>query len=60
MRINAIPTKSVSEVEFGMNRERVRTLLGDAIEFYKFEDDINTTDDFGFCHVFYDKDNKSV
>ena len=58
MRINVVPTKSVSEVEFGMNRDRVRAILGDAIEFFKFEDDINSTDDFGFCHVFYDKDNK--
>ena len=58
MRINVVPTKKVGEIEFGMVRDRVRTLLGDAIEFYKFEDDINTTDDFGFCHVFYDKDNK--
>ncbi len=24
----------------------------------RLHDDINTTDDFGFCHVFYDNDNK--
>lgn len=58
MRINVVPTIKVGEVEFGMSREEVRTLLGEAKEFYKFEDDINTTDDFGFCHVFYDQDNK--
>ena len=58
MRINVVPTVKVGEVEFGMSREEVRTLLGKATEFYKFEDDSNTTDDFGFCHVFYDQDNK--
>jgi len=58
MRINVVPTVKVGEVEFGMSREEVRTLLGKATEFYKFEDDTNTTDDFGFCHVFYDQDNK--
>lgn len=57
MRIDVVPTRKVGEVEFGMSREEVRALLGDATEFYKFEDDSNTTDDFGFCHVFYDQDN---
>ncbi len=37
MRINVVPTKKVGEIEFGMVRDRVRTLLGDAKEFYKFE-----------------------
>lgn len=58
MTINVIPTKKVNEVQFGMRREDVRKLLGDATEFYKFEDDIKTTDDFGFCHVFYDDDDR--
>ena len=58
MRINVVPTSKVGKVEFGMNREEVRALLGEATEFYKFEDDSNTTDDFGFCHVFYNQDNK--
>lgn len=35
-----------------------RRLLGSATEFYKFDDDVNTTDDFGFCHVFYDDNNE--
>ena len=58
MRIDVIPTKKVNGVEFGMDREKVRALLGNAIEFYKFEDDDNSTDDFGFCHVYYDKDDR--
>ena len=53
MRFDAVPTVRVNGVKFGMNREKVRSLLGAATEFYKFDDDINTTDDFGFCHVFY-------
>ena len=32
--------------------------MGAATEFYKFDDDANTTDDFGFCHVFYDESNE--
>lgn len=41
-----------------MNREKVRSLLGVATKFYKLDDDTNTTDGFGFCHVFYDENNK--
>lgn len=58
MRFDAVPTTGVNEVKFGMNREKVRSLLGAVIEFYKFDDDANTTDDFGFCHVFYDQNNE--
>lgn len=58
MRFDAVPTTGVNEVKFGMNREEVRRLLGSATEFYKFDDDVNTTDDFGFCHVFYDDNNE--
>lgn len=58
MRFDAVPTVSVNGVKFGMSREKVRSLLGVAEEFYKFKDDVNTTDDFGFCHVFYDENNE--
>ena len=58
MRIDAIPTVGGNEVKFGMNREQVRSLLGASTEFYKIKDDVNTTDDFGFCHVFYDENNE--
>lgn len=58
MRLDAIPTVGVNEVKFGMNRDEVRNIFGEATEFYKFDDDTNTTDDFGFCHVFYDDDDK--
>ena len=58
MKFNVVPKVRVNGVEFGMNRDEVRKLLGKATEFYKFDDDNNTTDDFGFCHVFYGDDNK--
>ena len=58
MRFDAVPTISVNGVAFGMSREKVRSLLGTATEFYKFADDVNTTDEFEFCHVFYDDNNK--
>ena len=35
-----------------------RRLLGSATEFYKFDHDVTTTDDFGFWHVFYDDNNE--
>ena len=58
MRFDAVPTISVNGVAFGMSREKIRSLLGTATEFYKFADDVNTSDEFEFCHVFYDDNNK--
>ena len=56
-RIDVLPLKGFNNVEFGMNRETVRILLGPYKEFYKTEESDNTTDDFGFCHIYYDHDN---
>ena len=58
MRFDAVPTVSVNGVTFGMSREKVRSLLGTATEFYKCKYDVNTTDDFEVCHVFYDENDK--
>ena len=58
MRFDAVPTVSVNGVTFGMSREKIRSLLGTATEFYKFADDVNTTDNFKFCHIFYDENDK--
>ena len=57
MKFVADPLKRVGEVEFGMSREKVRSILGEAKEFKKSKYSKNTTDDFGFCHVYYDPDN---
>lgn len=58
MRIDVIPNVKVNDIVFGMSRAEVRELLGEAKEFKKGPYASNTTDDFGFCHVFYDKQNK--
>lgn len=58
MKFDVVPMVSVNEIKFGMKRNEVRQLLGSATEFFKFEDDEVTTDDFGFCHVFYDKNDR--
>lgn len=54
----AIPTVSVGPVRFGMTREMVRAAVGSSFtEFKKTRFSKNTTDDFGFMHVFYDEKN---
>ena len=58
MRFDIIPTISVNNIPFGASREEVRAALGEYEEFKKDEDDEVTTDDFDYCHVFYDEDNR--
>lgn len=55
MILNAIPLVGVGSVRFGMTRSQVGAIWGDAVEFKKTPDSIAATDDFGFCHVFYDE-----
>lgn len=52
-KITAIPLVGVEEVKFGMKRSEVRSKFGEATEFKKSKFSKTTTDDFGFCHVFY-------
>ena len=47
------PLIEVGGVKFGMKRADVRKIFGEATEFKKSKFSKNTTDDFGFCHVFY-------
>ena len=50
--------KSVGKIEFGAPREHVRDVMGlPFTEFKKNEFSVNTTDDYGFCHVYYSADN---
>ncbi len=59
--INVEPLRKVGRVEFGMQRSSVREILG--VEFREFKKSrfcANTTDDFGFAHVFYDANNICV
>ncbi|MEH7009219.1 hypothetical protein V7087_00110 [Neobacillus niacini] len=51
------PLNKVGEIHFKMTREEVRKILGDFKEFKKTKYSKNTTDDFNFCHVFYDINN---
>ncbi|MGL4865366.1 MAG: hypothetical protein ACRC3I_09405 [Cetobacterium sp.] len=56
---NVKPLKEVNGIKFGMKREKVRELLSiEAKEFKKSKFSKNTTDDFGFCHVFYNLEDK--
>lgn len=51
--LEATPLLEVNGVKFGMKRSEVRSILGDAKEFKKSKFSKTTSDDFGFCHVFY-------
>lgn len=57
-KINAVPLREVAGVKFGMKRSEVRKVLGDAREFKKSKFSKTLTDDFGFCHVFYNSDDE--
>lgn len=57
-RINVTPLVEAAGIKFGTDRETVRKQLGDYTEFQKTDFSSNTTDDFGFCHVYYDDENK--
>ena len=55
----ATPLVVINWVKFGMPRSEVRTVLGGKYkEFKKSKFSKNTTDDFGICHVLYNKDDK--
>lgn len=51
--VNATPLSEVNGVKFGMKREEVRSVFGTATEFKKSKFSKTATDDFGFCHVYY-------
>ena len=57
-KLVAIPLVEVGGVRFGMSREEVRRIFGAFTEFRKNRFSQNTTDDFGYCHVFYDAENR--
>lgn len=59
MKFIVSPNKSVGKVEFGLERAEVRKVLtGFKKEFKKTLFSRKTTDDFGYCHVFYDAQDK--
>ena len=55
MVFTIIPTKAVGKIPFGLPREEVKNILsGFSGSFKKSKFSKNTTDDFGYCHVYYD------
>lgn len=57
-KVNAVLLKEVAGIKFGMKRSEVRKVLGEANEFKKSKFSKTLTDDFGFCHVFYNSDDE--
>ena len=56
--LKATPLLEVNGVKFGMKRSEVRSIWGEAEEFKKSKFSKTTTDDFGFCHVFYNSNDE--
>ncbi len=57
-KVNAVPLREAAGVKLGMKRSEVKEVLGDAKEFKKTKFSKTLTDDFGFCHVFYNSDDE--
>lgn len=56
-----IPNQRIGDLVFGTKRASIRKLLGKKYkEFSKTPYSKNTTDDYGFCHVYYDENDKFV
>lgn len=55
---HVVPLEEVDGLKFGADRSEVRIKFGEYTEFKKTPLSSNTTDDFGFCHVYYDENNK--
>ena len=56
---NVIPTVSVNNLEFGIERSNVREILGKPKRIFKKTDNsVNTTDAYSDYHVYYTTDDK--
>jgi len=53
MKMEVLPLEFVGAIKFGMKRNDVRAIAGTAVEFKKTATSNTLTDDFGYCHVFY-------
>ena len=56
VKVEVQPLVEAAGIKFGMKRDEVRNILGTAKEFKKSKYSKTTSDDFGFCHVFYNKE----
>lgn len=58
---NVEPLICVDKIKFGIHRNTIRLLLEEPCrEFKKNELAEVTTDDYGYCHIYYDSENKCV
>lgn len=57
-RVTVTPLKTVNGVHFGDTRASVRKEFGKYKEFKKTKNSSNSSDDFGWCHAFYDANGK--
>ena len=57
-KIDFLPYNGAGQIKLGSAREEARKTLGTFKEFTKTKSSKNTTDDFSFCHVFYNEQNK--
>jgi len=55
MIFELVPTVKCGELDFLTDRANVRLLLGKYDTFIKSKSSEKATDDFGFCHVYYNK-----
>ena len=53
MKFELVPTVKCGDIIFLTERSNVRLLLGKYNTFKKSESSENSTDDFGFCHAYY-------
>ena len=57
-KVDFLPYNGAGQIKLDSAREETRKTLGTFKEFRKTKFSKNTTDDFSFCHVFYNEQNK--
>lgn len=60
MKFELLPTVKCGELDFLTDRANVRLLLGKYDTFIKSKSSENSTDDFGFCHAYYNTSNQLI
>ncbi len=56
VKITIRSMESVNEIKFGMTRDEIHSFWGETKGFYKGQEDEILTDDYGYCHIYYDSD----
>ena len=57
-KIEFLPYIGAGQIKLDSTRDEIRKILGAFKEFRKTKFSKNTTDDFSFCHIFYNEQNK--